>query len=44
MISCGFFNAVNGDRTYNAEQMNNPYKRIVSNGVLQKATAHRQTI
>lgn len=36
MISCGFFNAVNGDRTYNAEQMNNPYKRIVSNGVFAK--------
>lgn len=35
-ISCGFFNAVNGDRTYNAEQMNNPYKRIVSNGVFAK--------
>ena len=33
MITCGFFNSVNGDRTYNAEQMNNPYKRIVSNGV-----------
>lgn len=37
MISCGFFNAVNGDRTYNAEQMNNPYKRIVSNGVFPKS-------
>lgn len=35
-ISCGFFNAINGDRTYNAEQMNNPYKRIVSNGVFAK--------
>lgn len=33
MITCGFFNSVNGDRTYNAEQMNNPYKRIISNGV-----------
>lgn len=30
---CGFFNSVNGDRKYNAEQMNNPYKRIISNGV-----------
>lgn len=36
MLTCGFFNAVNGDRTYNAEQMNNPYKRIVSNGVFAK--------
>lgn len=33
MLTCGFFNSVNGDRPYNAEQMNNPYKRIVSNGV-----------
>lgn len=30
---CGFFNSINGDRKYNAEQMNNPYHRIVSNGV-----------
>lgn len=37
MLTCGFFNAVNGDRTYNAEQMNNPYKRIVSNGVFPKS-------
>lgn len=36
MITCGFFNSVNGDRTYNAEQMNNPYKRIISNGVFAK--------
>lgn len=33
MITCGFFNSVNGDRKYNAEQMNNPYHRIVSDGV-----------
>lgn len=33
MLTCGFFNSVDGDRPYNAEQMNNPYKRIVSNGV-----------
>jgi len=32
-FQCGFFNSENGDRKYNAEQMNNPYKRIVSNGV-----------
>ena len=30
---CGFFNSIDGDRKYNAEQMNNPYRRIVSNGV-----------
>lgn len=33
MLTCGFFNSVNGDRTYTAEQMNNPYHRLVSNGV-----------
>lgn len=32
-FQCGFFNSINGDRTYNAEQMNYPYNRIVSNGV-----------
>lgn len=30
---CGFFNSVNGDRKYTAEEMNNPYSRIVSDGV-----------
>lgn len=32
-LICGFFNSVNGDRKYNAEDMNKPYSRIVSNGV-----------
>ena len=32
-FQCGFFNSINGDRKYNAEEMNNPYHRIVSNGV-----------
>lgn len=32
-FKCGFFNAINSDRTYSAEQMNMPYKKIVSNGV-----------
>ena len=32
-FTCGFFNSVNGDRKYNAEEMNNPYYRIVSNGI-----------
>ena len=33
---CGFFNAINGDRKYNADDMTNPYKRIISNGVFGK--------
>lgn len=32
-----FFNSINGDRKYNAEQMNNPYHRVVSNGVFANA-------
>ena len=32
-VNSGFFDAVNEDRTYSADQMNRPYKRIVSNGV-----------
>lgn len=35
-FKCGFFNAVNGDRKYNADDMTNPYKRIISNGVFGK--------
>ena len=33
MIKSGFHNSINGDRKYNAEDMNRPYKDIVSNGV-----------
>lgn len=32
-VNCGFFNSVNGDRKYNAEDMTRPYKNIISNGV-----------
>lgn len=32
-IKCGFFNAVNEDRRYTAEDMCRPYHRLVSNGV-----------
>lgn len=32
-IKCGFFNAVNEDRKYTAEDMCRPYHRLVSNGV-----------
>jgi len=33
MIRCGFFNSVGNDRVYNAEDMNEPYKMLISNGV-----------
>jgi hypothetical protein len=32
-VNCGFFDAVNNDRLYTADQMNLPYKRVISNGV-----------
>lgn len=31
--NCGFFDSVNNDRLYTADQMNRPYRRLVSNGV-----------
>lgn len=31
--NCGFFDAVNYDRTYSANDMNKPYSRIIANGV-----------
>jgi hypothetical protein len=42
-FQCGFFNSENGDRKYSAEQMNNPYKRIVSNGVFAKSGGESST-
>ena len=32
-VNCGFFDAVNNDRLYTANQMNLPYKRVIGNGV-----------
>lgn len=32
-VNAGFFNSVDEDRKYYAEDMNKPYKRLVSNGV-----------
>lgn len=32
-VNAGFFDAVSSDRTYYADDMNKPYKRLVSNGV-----------
>lgn len=40
-VNCGFFDSINEDRLYSADEMNRPYKRIISNGVFatQKGTA-----
>lgn len=32
-VNAGFFDAINEDRTYSADDMNKPYRRLVSNGV-----------
>ena len=32
-VNCGFFHSINHDRVYSAEDMNKPYKRIISNGI-----------
>ena len=32
-VNCGFFDSIEHDRLYSAEQMNRPYKRIITNGV-----------
>lgn len=32
-VNCGFFDSVNSDRLYSADQMNMPYKKLVGNGV-----------
>lgn len=42
-FQCGFFNSINQDRLYNAEQMNNPYSRIVSDGVFASANGRLST-
>lgn len=41
MIECGFFNAVDNDRVYNAEDMSRPYHRLVSNGIFPKNTGEK---
>lgn len=32
-VNCGFFDAVNSDRTYSADDMNKPYSRVIADGV-----------
>lgn len=32
-VNCGFFDSVNSDRLYSADDMNRPYKRVIANGV-----------
>lgn len=39
MIRSGFFNSIEGDRTYNAEDMSSMFEGIITDGVLQGAGA-----
>lgn len=32
-VNCGFFDSINKDRLYSADEMNRPYKRVITNGV-----------
>ena len=32
-VNAGFFNAINKDRAYSADDMNRPYRRLISNGI-----------
>lgn len=32
-VNAGFFNAINKDREYSADDMNRPYRKLISNGV-----------
>lgn len=38
----GFFNSIDGDRLYNAEDMNMPYKKLISNGVFPNPSTNLQ--
>lgn len=43
-IKSGFHNSINGDRKYNAEDMNRPYKDLVSNGVFPNPSTQLQVL
>lgn len=32
-VNCGFFDSINQDRLYSADEMNRPYKKVITNGV-----------
>jgi hypothetical protein len=42
MMRSGFHNSINNDRLYNAEDMNRPYKDLVSNGVFPNPSTQLQ--
>ena len=42
-VNCGFFDAINYDRTYTADDMNKPYSRVVGDGVFATQTGTPST-
>ena len=42
-VKCGFFDAVNYDRTYTADDMNKPYSRVIADGVFATNTGDPST-
>lgn len=44
MLKSGFYNSKNLDRLYNADMMNMPYKKIISNGVIPKPSSAFQVM
>lgn len=42
-VDCGFFVSIDHDRLYSAEEMNRPYKRIITNGVFATKSGYPST-
>lgn len=42
-VNCGFFDAINYDRTYTADDMNKPYSRVIADGVFATNTGTPST-
>ena len=43
-ITSGFFNSVNGDRTYNADQMSTYFKGLIGSGVYENVGGALQVL
>ena len=43
-VTYGFFNSVNGDRVYNADQMSEYFNELVSNGVYESVGGALQVV
>ena len=41
MIKTGFFNSINGDRGYNADDMSDYFKGLLTDGVFKNYLQHR---